>query len=201
MPPGVGGPSTTKPVGMEEWEVLACTLRKPKGSFRWAARRRTEPRQGQYKLSSGFRDELACFTNLGLRRSLDRSEHPCSIWSDQFAPLHHPSHHASSRPESGRVVIAQAWYPSVWPTLLPDFQCQVTVLSCCDPLEGSGPAGAVRQRYCFPQNQTKWPMFPVSAETKLVVGARTAGETENVHSAGMKHRQSPTSRRVGVSRN
>ena len=35
--------STAKPVGIEEWEFLAWTFRKPRGSLRCDARRSTEP--------------------------------------------------------------------------------------------------------------------------------------------------------------
>lgn len=43
VPPGVVGTSSGKPIGMEECDVLALTLRRPSGSLRSEARSKTEP--------------------------------------------------------------------------------------------------------------------------------------------------------------
>lgn len=39
--------STAKPAGMEEWDVRAWMLRRPRGSLRSSARSKTDPKWGK----------------------------------------------------------------------------------------------------------------------------------------------------------
>lgn len=84
VPPGVVGTSTAHPAGMDECEVRACTLRRPRGSLRCAARRRTDP--GIKRQQSWWYHMQR--SHLVLRQSRDRSELPCSMSEAALAPAH-----------------------------------------------------------------------------------------------------------------
>jgi hypothetical protein len=97
----LGGISNGIPVGMDECEVLAATLRKPSGSLRSDARRRTEPGGGISNYLHGAARHYGLRPNspayLAPRQFCGHSALPNSISADLASSLRSREHFQTCR--------------------------------------------------------------------------------------------------------